>query len=121
MSRVVHTPDFFVLRAAAAGWEGCKTEEELHRLTSTSPNRFRWEQGGWHCPPGERHAGQFGLYYRVRSSGEINWVLQRNLQFLEDYVGTVSASVGARTKESVLATLRRQRRGSFPHEPSKSI
>ncbi|HEV2383327.1 MAG TPA: efflux RND transporter permease subunit [Terriglobia bacterium] len=40
------------------------------------------------CPPGEAHARPLGLYYRVRSSNEINWVVQRNLQFLEDYLCT---------------------------------
>jgi hypothetical protein len=26
-----------------------------------------------------------GLYYRLRSSAEIDWTLQRNIQYLEDY------------------------------------
>lgn len=43
--RVLHTPDFFVLRATAAGWEECKTEEELHRLSERSPSRYCWNQG----------------------------------------------------------------------------
>ncbi len=30
---VLHTPDFFVLRTHSAGWEECKTEEELARLS----------------------------------------------------------------------------------------
>ncbi|MDZ4801910.1 MAG: DDE-type integrase/transposase/recombinase, partial [Bryobacteraceae bacterium] len=32
-----------------------------------------------------QHAQPLGLYYRVRSSAEINWLFQRNIQFLEDY------------------------------------
>ncbi|MHB1934998.1 MAG: transposase family protein [Acidobacteriaceae bacterium] len=48
--------------------------------------------GKWRCPPGEKYASIFGLYYRVRSSAEINWVLQRNLQFLEDYLRFDQAS-----------------------------
>jgi hypothetical protein len=72
--------------ASPAGWEECKTEEELEKLSEKSPSRYcRDELGTWHCPPGEAHAGELGLYYRVRSSREINWVLQRNLQFMEDY------------------------------------
>src|SRR5687767_3235214 len=31
---VIHTPDFFVLREGGAGWEECKTEEDLVRLAS---------------------------------------------------------------------------------------
>ena len=36
---VRHTPDFFVLRQDAAGWEEWKTEDELNRLEH-SPNRY---------------------------------------------------------------------------------
>jgi len=84
---VMHTPDYFVLRHDSAGWEECKTAEDLERLALKNPNRYvRDGTGGWRCPPGEKHASVLGLYYRVRSSAEINWVLQRNLQFLEDYL-----------------------------------
>ena len=37
---VLHTPDFFVIRTTAAGWEEWKTEEELLRLAERSPNRY---------------------------------------------------------------------------------
>ena len=76
---VRHTPDFFVIRQDAAGWEEWKTEDELHRLAEHSPNRYRLGAGCWHCPPGESHASQFGLYYRLRSSKEIDWRFQRNV------------------------------------------
>src|SRR5271157_625933 len=102
--RVLHTPDFFVLRTAGAGWEECKTEEELETLSEKSPNRYwRDESRTWHCPPGEAHASELGLYYRVRSSREINWVLQRNLQFLEDYLGTDSHQADREGREWGLA------------------
>jgi transposase InsO family protein len=84
---VVHTPDYFVMRRDSAGWEECKTAEDLEKLAIKSPHRYCRNSGGkWCCPPGEAHAAAIGLYYRVRSSDEINWVLQRNLQFLEDYL-----------------------------------
>jgi putative transposase len=83
---VVHTPDYFVIREDSAGWEECKTEEDLERLAIKSPKRYQRDEGGrWRCPPGESHAAQAGLYYSLRSSSQVNWVLQRNLQFLEDY------------------------------------
>ena len=83
---VLHTSDFFVIRAETAGWEECKTEQDLGKLAEKNANRYqRDSDGGWQCPPGESHANQFGLYYRVRSSATINWTLQQNLQFLEDY------------------------------------
>ncbi len=84
---VWHTPDYFVIRTDALGWEEWKMEEELARLSKAMPNRYvRSEDGGWHCPPGESYAGQFGFFYRVRSSAEIDWIFQRNLLFLEDYL-----------------------------------
>jgi transposase InsO family protein len=84
---VLHTPDFFVLRADGAGWEECKTEADLHHLAEQMPQRYVWDkQGGWRCPPGEQYAAPYGLSYRIRSSAEINWIFQRNLIFLQDYL-----------------------------------
>ncbi len=85
--RVNHTPDFFVLRKDEAGWEEWKTEESLLELVEEQPQRYiKDEAGQWRCPPGEAHAKPLGLFYVVRSSAEIDWVLQRNLRFLEDYL-----------------------------------
>ncbi len=82
-----HTPDFFVLRRDSAGWEEWKMEGELPALAEKMPARYvRSENEGWHCPPGDEYARQFGFYYRLRTSAEINWSLQRNLRFLEDYL-----------------------------------
>lgn len=84
---VLHTPDFFVIRKAIAGWEEWKSEEDLLRLAEHNSNRYcSTDNGQWRCPPGEACAKEFGFYYRVRSSREINWVYQRNIQFLEDYL-----------------------------------
>jgi transposase InsO family protein len=83
---VLHTPDYFVIRRAEAGWEECKTEEELLRLSARNPNRYCRSEDRWVCPPGRACAGRLGLYYRVRSSADINWLFQRNIQFLEDYL-----------------------------------
>ena len=81
-----HTPDYFVIRNDSMGWEEWKTEAELLRLAEQMPHRYVREENIWHCPPGEEYAAQFGFFYRVRSSAEIDWVLQRNLLFLEDYL-----------------------------------
>jgi transposase InsO family protein len=85
---VMHTPDFFVIREDRAGWEECKTEDELKRSSERNPNRYQRDGQGWTCPPGQQYAQPLGLYYRVRSSAEINWLFQRNIQFLEDYLRT---------------------------------
>jgi putative transposase len=83
---VMHTPDYFVIEKGVAGWHECKHEHELEKLASKSPNRyFRKGDGTWRCPPGQAHAERVGLYYQLRSSAEINWTLQRNIQYLEDY------------------------------------
>ena len=83
---VEHTPDFFVIRQERAGWEEWKTTQELTQLTVKMPNRYQQvEPGRWQCPPGEDYANVRGLYYLVRTETEIDWYLQRNLYFLEDY------------------------------------
>ena len=101
---VLHTPDFFVIRADEAGWEECKTEDELRRLSESSPYRYlSTEEGQWACPPGERYAAQWGLRYRLRSSAEINWTYQRNVLFLEDYLRGASPSVATHIQDRVRA------------------
>src|SRR5579885_369590 len=100
---VLHTPDFFVLRVHSAGWEECKTEAELMKLAAKNSNRYyKDEDGTWRCPPGEACAAQFGFYYRVRCSSEINWTFQRNAEFLEDYFRSDSQSVAAKIHELLL-------------------
>ncbi|PYV36998.1 MAG: hypothetical protein DMG06_29210 [Acidobacteria bacterium] len=99
---VLHTPDYFAIRRESAGWEECKTEAELGKLAEKNPNRYCCREGRWRCPPGERHASGLGLYYRVRSSAETNWIYQRNLLFLEDYFRHDTAP---REKENVRALL----------------
>ncbi len=50
--RVLHTPDFFVIREMSAGWEECKTEEDLLSLHERNPDRYcRDKDGVWRCPP----------------------------------------------------------------------
>jgi len=91
---VLHTPDFFVLRTDAAGWEEWKLEDDLRRLAARQPQRYcRTAEGRWRCPPGEAYAQACGLSYQLRSSAEINWVFQRNMLFLEDYLRAEPAAI----------------------------
>lgn len=91
---VMHTPDYFVLRQGSAGWVECKTPEDLEKLAIKSPHRYlRDTDGNWRCLPGEAHASTLGLTYRLWSSAQVDWVLQRNLQFLEDYLRFASLDV----------------------------
>ena len=99
---VLHTADYFAIRTDRAGWIECKTEEDLRRLAEQAPNRYQFDGSRWRCPPGESYAGRLGLNYEVRSSKDINWTFQANMQFLEDYFrGTVS--VPSATVEKVRA------------------
>ena len=83
-----HTPDFFVLRKKGACWEEWKTVKELEKLSQKYPGRYqKTTSDEWRCPPGEAHAAQYGLKYRVRTDSELNPVFTQNLMFLEDYLG----------------------------------
>lgn len=99
---VMHTPDYFVIHRGSAGWQECKHERELEKLAQKSPNRYcRNGEGRWQCAPGEAHAARFGLYYRLRSSAEIDWTLQRNIQYLEDYWRFDAAGIAPAIREIV--------------------
>jgi putative transposase len=99
----IHTPDYFVIGADSARWEECKTEEGLLRWVAKSPHRYRRDGEIWHCLPGEEYARGFGLTYRVRSSRDIDWMYQRNIQFLEDYLRDDRTSVSAAARNLLLA------------------
>jgi putative transposase len=104
---VLHTPDFFVIRKDSAGWEECKTEDDLISLSEKSPTRYcKDESGAWRCPPGEAYAEKFGLYYFIRSTSEIDWTYQRNLEFLEDYLRGEAPEVGHEAREAIVSLVR---------------
>src|SRR6516165_10817290 len=101
---VWHTPDFFVIRDREAGWEEWKTEEGLQHLKAKNPNRYCPKgRSGWDCPPGRAYAEPLGLYYRVRSSAEIDWTFPRNIQFLDDYLRADLSTDSATGREKVRA------------------
>ncbi len=83
----LYTPDFFVIENDWIGWEEWKTEEEMSKLILKYPGRYMIDENGvWRCPPAEDYSNNYGLSFRIRTSKEINWTLQRNLRFLEDYL-----------------------------------
>ncbi len=96
---VFHTPDYFVIRQDSAVWVECKTEEKLLKLADSQPNRFHFDQAAkiWRCPPGEAYAAQFGLDYIIKSSAGIDWMYQRNVLFLEDFLRAETLEIGAET------------------------
>lgn len=105
VQRPLHTADYFVFRSSSAGWEECKTTQELMRKVQEGSTRYQLDdQGNWRCPPGEAFAAQYGLTYRVRASDQINWVAQDNWLYLEDYYQDLERLV---LSDAVLARLYR--------------
>jgi hypothetical protein len=107
-----HTADFFVIRRSSAGWEECKPEGKLPELAEKSPHRWIKDEdkGVWRSPPGEEYAQQFGLYYSVRSSAEINWIFVENFVWLEDYFTNKPLNVKPAVS-SIIQTLVRAKPG----------
>ena len=83
---VSHVPDFFVIRLQSAGFEEWKTEKKLEELAEAQPNRYIKDNGQWHSPPAKEYGEKIGVYYRLRSDREINWVKYRNYQYLKSYI-----------------------------------
>ncbi|MBW4418955.1 MAG: DDE-type integrase/transposase/recombinase [Myxacorys californica WJT36-NPBG1] len=102
-NRHPYTPDFFIIRKDSAGWEECKTEQELIKLIEDSPNRYQQdEQSQWHCPPAETYAARYGLFFKVRSDSEINWIFQQNFAWLEDYFHLDSSELSEEAVQNLL-------------------
>ncbi|WP_342559806.1 TnsA endonuclease N-terminal domain-containing protein [Psychrobacillus sp. FSL W7-1457] len=100
----LNTPDFFVIEKERAYWVECKTEEELIKKSQSNPERYRKENEQWIFTPGKKFAAEYNLDFLIRSSSEINWNLQRNLEFLEDYFVkdyAVNETTINRIKESI--------------------
>lgn len=79
------TADFFVIEKNKAYWLECKREEKLIKKSQENPERYFRDNGHWTFAPGKDYAEKFQLDFLIYSSSEINWNLQRNLEFLEDY------------------------------------
>lgn len=103
---VMHTPDFFVLRAESAGWVECKMDKDLVNLAQKSPHRYLQAEGGiWRCPPGEEYASALGLNYRVYPSSQINWILVRNISYLEDYLRGEPVGIDSKDRELAIGCI----------------
>ena len=106
---VLHTPNFFVVGEQSCGWIECKMEDQLLQLAEQMPHRYqRSSDGCWVCPPGEAYAKPLGLFYRIRSSAQIDWVYQRNLRFLEDYLRASRSPVEAKVAEAICSLVMRR-------------
>jgi len=71
-------------------------------LAERQPQRYcRTSEGRWRCPPGEAYAQACGLSSQLRSSAELNWVFQRTMIFLEDYLRAEPASIPPAVEETI--------------------
>ncbi|WP_245308267.1 TnsA endonuclease N-terminal domain-containing protein [Halalkalibacter urbisdiaboli] len=99
-----YTADFFVISEDFVGWEEWKTEKELSKKVEESPHMYILDENGeWRCPPAEAFAKSKGLSFRVRCSKEIDWNLQNNLRFLEDYLLEENPTVSLTNRNIILS------------------
>lgn len=114
---VVITPDFFTICSdGSAGYEECKEEAELVRLSEKSPKRyFKDANGKWQSPAGEEAAAKNGLYFKIRSASEIDWTLYRNQLLLEDYRREKTIAVSP-TSQALITTIVESNEGIFLSE-----
>ncbi|WP_454659251.1 TnsA endonuclease N-terminal domain-containing protein [Bacillus mycoides] len=98
----IYTPDFLVITKDAIYFEEWKTERELIKLFEKEPVRYKKnETGQWCSPPAEQWAMEQALKFRVRSDSEINWILSRNFQFLDDYLRAGQQNVSSDIKNAI--------------------
>lgn len=98
-----YTPDFFVIEKDWIGFEEWKTKKELSSLILKYPNRYCIDEAGaFRCLPAEEYAKTCGLSFRVRTSDEIDWTLQRNIRFLEDYLIDDKIDVSTTKKDLII-------------------
>ena len=108
-NRHSYTPDFFILRTDSAGWEECKTEEDLCKLNERSPYRYtKTSEGEWCCPPGQIYAARFGLTFQVWSNAQTSWVFQQNMIWLEDYFHATTSAVDSELVSTIGAIVQAQ-------------
>jgi len=112
VQRPLHTADYFLFGYQECGWIECKPSQELVKQAERRPNRYLQDAHGvWRCPPGEAFAATYGLTYRVWSSDQINWAVQDNTLFLEDYYQNLERLTVPEAQLLVLSQLVEQRPG----------
>ncbi|WP_159438171.1 TnsA endonuclease N-terminal domain-containing protein [Salimicrobium flavidum] len=100
-----YTPDFFVIEKCNAYWIECKTEGELLKLSQKDSARYKFNGNEWIYEPGRNYAEGMNLDFKVFSSDNINWTLQRNLVYLEDYYNS-EIEVGSEASEQIISNVR---------------
>jgi putative transposase len=82
-----YTPSFFVLRTGSASWVECASTSSMEKRCQRYPERFEKDvAGGWHDLVAETYAKQFQFGFEIRVLKPEDGLLQRNLEFLDDYL-----------------------------------
>lgn len=96
------TADFFLLnRDGSAGWVEVKPESTLLASSAQSNRYLRHDDGSWSCPSGVEYAERLGLFYHIRSTAGFNAILQRNIEYLLDFLHE-SSGIAPSAKRSIL-------------------
>jgi transposase InsO family protein len=107
MTGAMHTPDFLVLRRELVSWIEVKPEDRLSYLAEVQPNRYqRHVPSQWRCSPGEETAKSYGFSYEVLSTAEINRILVRNLEYLDDFYRDPDPKIPAEERKKVTGLIR---------------
>jgi hypothetical protein len=107
MTGCMHTPDFLILRRELVSWIEVKNETRLIYLAEAQPNRFqRSELGQWRCIPGEEAAKTYGFSYQIISTAQINSVLTRNLEYLDDFYRDPDPKIPAEERQKLAKLIR---------------
>lgn len=82
-----YTPDILRITWYGPYIEEWKTPGDLEDLAEKMPNRFYRDQDGtWRCPEREKHFGDMGITFCLRSSDENCSQFTDNLDFLADFL-----------------------------------
>lgn len=77
-----YTPDFLVLYKSGPRIEEVKTDQQLHKLTSTNPTDWLRADGGFQYRPAVEKFLEFGLPFSVRCTSSLNAIRNANIQLL---------------------------------------
>ena len=92
---MLHTPDFFVIERDGMGWEEWRPHARLLALASEHPKRYQLDESDtWHFVPGERFAEPLGLFFRLRSSADINPTLTMVIVSVERQMSPLTVIFG---------------------------
>jgi putative transposase len=87
----------------------CLNVSELKSLIVKHPHRYsKGEDLKWYSPPASEHAAQFGFDFHIQSDDQINWVLYRNITFLEDYYRNHVDSIDPNQTQLIKAIIQEQ-------------